>query len=119
MAPLDGSQYVDILFHYHPLQPEPWFREDNPENSVAPLGAITDCHEELEAVDPDRLLSNEEALTFPRTICTEASTGRPVDLPFLSLPVKRITSGNDLYEEWYSLSREKFEVLEREIQFME
>lgn len=130
MAPLDGTQYVDLLFHYRPLQPELWFAEENPEHGVAPLGAVTNCREELEVIDPasaglDKSSSGEIEEEIPRTVCTEVDTGRPVDLVFLSSPMKRITSGNDLYDEWYSLTEEAREesapttAVEREVHLME
>jgi hypothetical protein len=107
MAPLDGTQYTDLLFHYRPLHPERWFLEENPEDGIAPLGDISDCHEELEVFSPQGL-SSEEHLTeeegIPRTVCTEVKTGRIVDLPFLSSPLRRITSGHELYQDWSSLA---------------
>jgi hypothetical protein len=114
MAPLDGSRYVDLVIHYTPLHFTDWYLQDNPEHSVSPVGNITDCHETTSTTD-------DGELTFPTVLCVEEKTGRPVELPFLSLQslMSPLRSGNELYEAWLSLNKEEDQKVEKEVHVME
>lgn len=106
IVPLSGTQYVDLIFHYRPLQPELWYLEENPDDSIPPLGEISDCHEEVITEilqEPGNPSGDPADISFSTTICTEVKTGKLVDLPFLSPSFTRIESGNDLYQFWHTL----------------
>jgi hypothetical protein len=119
MAPLEGSRYVDLLFHYSPLDTNDWFNQVNPEHSVSPLGSVRDCHEATDSF-------GDGGEPFPTILCNEVETGQLVELPFLS-PLSLstpVTSGDELYDYWLSLNKQseeevKSEKIEREVHLLE
>lgn len=107
MVPLRGTKYVDLMFHYRPLQPELWYLEKNPNDAVSPLGEVTDCHEEIsQLIQPENPSGDSAEMSISTTLCTEVKTRKIVDLPFLSPSRLKIQSGADLYEYWFSFHGE-------------
>ena len=83
MKPLVGGFYVNLFAHYRPTGDPDWFKQGT--GSPAPLtdGALGDCR-------------TTEKNT---TACTSGA-----NVPFLTLPVERISGPDDLFSYWQRLT---------------